>query len=49
MISFAISFIDPFFIYGIATLLRYISLIKLGKKSCCCGCIYKVSDINPIF
>ena len=49
MISFAISFIDPFVIYGFTTLLRCISLIKLGKKNCCCGFIYKLSDIIPIF
>ena len=49
MISFAISFIDPFFIYGATTLLRCISLSKLCKKRCCCGCVFKLSDIIPIF
>jgi hypothetical protein len=49
MISFAISFIDPFFIYGATTLLRCISLSKLCKKRCCCGCVFKLSDIFPIF
>ena len=49
MISFATSLIDPFFIYGITTLLRCISLSKLCKKNCCCGCLFKISDIIPIF
>ena len=46
-ISILTSFIDPFIIYGITTLLRLFSL------SCCCknkcGCIYGFSGIIPIF
>ena len=46
-ISFATSMIDPFIIYGATTLLRYISLIRCCKKKL--GCVYKLSDIIPIF
>ena len=46
-ISFLTSMIDPFIIYGVTTLIRYISLIKCCKKKLCC--IYKLSDIIPIF
>ena len=49
MISFAIAFIDPFIIYCATTLLRYISLSKLCYKNCCSGCIFKISDLIPIF
>jgi len=49
MISFAVSLIDPFFIYGLTSLLRCISLTKLCRKKCCGGCIYKISDLIPIF
>ena len=49
MISFSTSLIDPFFIYGFTTLLRCISISKLCKKNCCCGCLFKISDIIPIF
>ena len=46
-ISILTSFIDPFIIYAITTLLRLFSL------SCCCknkcGCIYGFSGIIPIF
>ena len=46
-ISILTSFIDPFIIYGITTLLR------LSSLSCCCknkcGCIYGFSGIIPIF
>ena len=46
-ISILTSFIDPFIIYGITTLLRLISLSLCCKKKL--GCIYKLSDIIPIF
>ena len=46
-ISFVTSMIDPFIIYGVTTLLRYISLIKCCKKKL--GCVYKLSDLIPIF
>jgi hypothetical protein len=49
MISFATSMIDPFFIYGLTSLLRCISLTRLCKKNCCCRCVFKLSDIIPIF
>ena len=49
MISFAISLIDPFFIYGLTCLLRCISLTKVCRPKCCGGCLYKVSDLIPIF
>ena len=49
MISFAISLIDPFFIYGLTCLLRWISLLTLCKKKCCCKIVFKISDIIPIF
>ena len=49
MISFAISMIDPFIIYAFTCLLRWLSLRKLCKKRCCCGIVYKISDIIPIF
>ena len=46
-ISILTSFLDPFFIYGITTFLRLISLSVCCKKKL--GCIYKLSDIIPIF
>ena len=49
MISFAVSLIDPFLIYGFTSLLRFISLTKVCKKKCCGGCLYKTSDLIPIF
>ena len=49
LISFATSLIDPFIIYGITTILRKISLSIYCRKKCCCGCIYKLSDLIPIF
>ena len=49
VISFATSLIDPFIIYGITTILRKISLSICCRKKCCCGCIYKLSDLIPIF
>ena len=49
LISFSTSLIDPFIIYGITTILRKISLSICCRKKCGCGCIYKLSDIIPIF
>jgi len=49
MISFAISMIDPFIIYGFTSLLRCISLTKLCRKKCCGGCLFKTSNLIPIF
>ena len=49
MISFATSLLDPFFIYGLTSLLRWISLTRLCRKKCCCGCVFKISDFIPIF
>ena len=49
MISFAISLIDPFIIYGFTSLLRCISLTKICRKHCCGKCLYKTSDFIPIF
>ena len=49
MISFAISLIDPFFIYCFTSLLRCISLKRICRKKCCGKCLYKTSDIIPIF
>ena len=46
-ISILVSLVDPFFIYGITCLLRAISLSICCKKKLCC--IYKLSDIIPIF
>ena len=46
-ISFLISMIDPFIIYGCTTILRYISLFSCCKKKLCC--LYKLSDLIPIF
>ena len=46
-ISFLTSMIDPFIIYGATTLLRYISLSSCCKKNL--GCLYKLSDLIPIF
>ena len=47
VISFLTSMIDPFLIYGITTMLRYISLLSCCKKKL--GCVYKLSDLIPIF
>ena len=46
-ISFLSSMLDPFLIYGITVSLRYISLMKCSNKKL--GCIYKLSDLIPIF
>ena len=48
-ISFATSLIDPFLIYGITCLLRFISLTLCCRKNCCGKVIYKISDLIPIF
>jgi hypothetical protein len=45
--SFITSMIDPFLIYAITVILRIISLSYCCKKKC--GCIYKISDLIPIF
>ena len=49
MISFAISMLDPFIIYSFTSLLRRISLSKLCRKKCCGSCLFKISDLIPIF
>ena len=49
LISFLTNLIDPFFIYGFTTILRSISLCRCLKKRPGCGCIYKLSDLIPIF
>ena len=49
MISFAISMLDPFIIYFFTNLLRQISLSKLCRKKCCGSCLFKISDLIPIF
>ena len=48
-ISFLTNLIDPFLIYGFTTILRTISLLKGCKKTPCCSCVYKISDIIPFF
>ena len=47
LFSFATSMIDPFIIYGITMILRALSLSKCCRKKCCC--VYKMSDLIPIF
>ena len=47
MISFLTAFIDPFIIYGFTCILRKLSLSVCCRKKC--GCIYKLSDLIPIF
>ena len=49
MISFAISMLDPFIIYSFTSLLRRISLSKSCRKKCCGSCLFKISDLIPIF
>ena len=46
-ISFLSSMTDPFMIYGGTVFLRYISLMKCCKNKL--GCVYKLSDLIPIF
>ena len=47
--SFLISLIEPFIIYGLSTILRFISLAKCCKKNSFCQFIYKLSSIIPLF
>ena len=49
MISFAISLIDPFFIYCFTSLLRCISLKRICRKKCCGKCLYKTSGYHSHF
>ena len=49
LISFLTALLDPFLIYGFTTILRAISLCGCCRKKPGCGCIYKLSDIIPIF
>ena len=49
LISFLTSMIDPFIIYGFTTILRTISLCFCCRKRCYGGCLYKLSDLIPIF
>lgn len=46
-ISILTSFLDPFIIYGFTTMLRIISLSLCFRKRF--GCLYKLSDLIPIF
>ena len=48
-VTFGMSFIEPFLTYGFTMMLRCISLSKLCKKRCCCGCVFKISDLIPLF
>ena len=48
-ISFATNLIDPFIIYGATCLLRRISLTLCCRKNCFGGCLFKISDLIPIF
>ena len=49
IISFITSSIETFFLYGFTTFLRVISLSSYCKKQYFSGCLYKISDIFPIF
>ena len=49
LFSFLVSLIEPFIIYAFTTCLRCISLTRCIRKSCCSRCIYKLSDVIPIF
>ena len=46
-VSYLTAMIDPFIIYGLTTFLRYFSLIRCFNKKF--GCIYKISELIPIF
>ena len=46
---FIAGFIDPFIIYGFTNILRFISLCLCCRKNCFGGCLYKISDLIPIF
>ena len=48
-ISFATNLIDPFIIYGATCLLRRISLTLCCRKNCFGGCLFKISELIPIF
>ena len=47
LISIIVQFIDPFFIYGLKIILRHISMTKCSNQNC--ECVYKTSDLIPIF
>ena len=49
LISCLTALIDPFLIYGFTTILRTISLCFCCRKRCYGGCLYKLSDLIPIF
>ena len=46
-ISILTSYIEPFIIYGVTALLRIISLARCCRRRM--GCVYKLSDLIPIF
>ena len=46
-ISILTSLIDPFVIYGLLTIIRWLSLLKCCNKKACC--LYKLSDFFPLF
>ena len=46
-ISIIVEYIDPFIIYCLTTLLRHLSMTKCANKKM--GCLYKLSDLIPIF
>ena len=46
-ISFITSLVETFFIYGFTNILRAISLCACCRKKL--GCVYKISDLIPIF
>ena len=47
LIGIIVQFIDPFFIYGLKILLRHLSMARCANKKL--GCVYKTSDLIPIF
>ena len=47
LIGIIVQFIDPFFIYGLKILLRHLSMARCANKKF--GCVYKSSDLIPIF
>ena len=47
LIGIIVQFIDPFFIYGLKIILRHVSMTKCSDQKC--GCVYKTSDLIPIF
>ena len=49
LMSFLTSLIEPFIIYLATTCLRFISLLRICRKTCCGGFLYKLSDLFPIF